>query len=53
MLFNALLTLHIVAGCTAVLTALMAIFSKRLDVAHLWHVYSGRIYFWAMGVQDG
>lgn len=49
MLFNALLMLHIVAGCTAVLTALMAIFAKRLDVAHRWHVYSGRIYFWAMG----
>lgn len=48
MVFNTLLTLHITAGFTALLSALMAIFSRLLDVAHQWHVYSGRIYFWAM-----
>ncbi len=48
MLFNALLTLHIAAGFTALLTAFVAIFSKVFNVAHQWHVYSGRVYFWAM-----
>ena len=48
MLFNTLLTLHIIAGFTALISALVAIFSKVLDVAHQWHVYSGRLYFWAM-----
>ncbi len=48
MLFNTLLALHITAGFTALITAFIAIFSKLLDVSHKWHVYSGRIYFWAM-----
>ncbi|PON17889.1 hypothetical protein C2W62_10780 [Candidatus Entotheonella serta] len=50
MLFNTLLILHIAAGFTALITALVAIFSKVIDVAHKWHVYSGQIYFWAMFV---
>ncbi len=48
MLFNTLLTLHIAAGFTALISALFAMFSKLLDVAHSWHMYSGRLFFWAM-----
>ncbi|ETX05561.1 MAG: hypothetical protein ETSY2_22250 [Candidatus Entotheonella gemina] len=50
MLFNTLLILHITAGFTALVTAFVAIFSKLINVAHQWHLYSGRIYFWAMFV---
>ncbi len=50
MLFNTLLILHIAAGFTALFTAFVAIFSKVIDVAHKWHVYSGQVYFWAMFV---
>ena len=45
-----LLFVHIVAGFTALLAATVATLSKTLDAAHRWHVYSGRIFFWAMVV---
>ncbi len=48
MLFKALLTIHIIAGFTALAAAFAAIVSKTLDSAHRWHVYSGRIYFGGM-----
>ena len=44
MLFKTLLTIHIIAGFTALAAAFTAIVSKTLDSAHSWHVYSGRIY---------
>jgi hypothetical protein len=49
-LFNTLLTLHIIAGFTALITAFVAILSKTMHAAHQWHVYSGHLYFWGMAV---
>ena len=48
MLFQILLTLHIVGGFLALITAGVAIFSKTLNLSHQWHIYSGRAYFGGM-----
>jgi hypothetical protein len=45
-----LLIVHIAAGFTALIAAAAATLSKVLDVAHRWHVYSGRVFFWGMAV---
>lgn len=45
-----LLTVHILAGFTALTAAAVATLSKTLDVAHRWHVYSGMAFFWGMVV---
>lgn len=48
--FNVLLLVHIVAGTAALTAATVAVTSKTLDVAHRWHVYAGKAFFWAMVV---
>lgn len=45
-----LLVVHIAAGFTALIAAAVATMSKILNVAHRWHVYSGRVFFWGMAV---
>ena len=48
LLFNSLLTLHVVAGTATLLSAAVAIVSKLSDSAHKWHVFSGQVFFYAM-----
>ena len=48
-----LLALHIAAGATALLTALLAFLFKASNSAHKWHVYSGLIFFGSMAVVFG
>ena len=48
MLFNVLLTLHVIGGFVALFTAAVAVISKTIDMHHKWHVYSGRVYHWGM-----
>ncbi|MEM7343209.1 MAG: hypothetical protein AAF485_03120 [Chloroflexota bacterium] len=47
-LFNILLTIHIIAGFTALIASFFATLSKSLNVAHKWHIYTGLAYFWGM-----
>jgi uncharacterized membrane protein YwaF len=49
-LYDILLIFHIVAGSTALTTALVAAAIKTLDAAHRWHVYSGTAFLWSMVV---
>lgn len=46
--FNVLLLIHIVAGTAALTAAAVAVTSKTLDIVHRWHVYAGKVFFWAM-----
>jgi hypothetical protein len=43
-----LLVTHIIGGASALLAALVAFSAKAWNVAHRWHVYSGRFFFWSM-----
>jgi hypothetical protein len=43
-----LLVTHIIGGAFALLAALVAFSAKAWNVAHRWHVYSGRVFFWSM-----
>lgn len=45
-----LLTVHIIAGFSALTAAAVATMSKSLDAAHRWHVVSGTVFFWGMVV---
>jgi hypothetical protein len=47
-LYDTLLTVHIIAGSLALTSALVALASKTLDAAHRWHVYSGTAFLWSM-----
>lgn len=47
-LFSSLLALHIAAGIISLVSAFIAIGSKIGDMAHRWHVYSGRAFYWGM-----
>ena len=47
-LYDTLLTMHIAGGFTALFTSFIALATKSMNIAHKWHVYSGRIYFWGM-----
>ena len=47
-LSGTLLAVHIAAGSTALVAALVASCSKALDIPHRWHVYSGNAFFWGM-----
>ena len=48
MLFNILLTIHIIAGFTALFMAAVAVLTKTFNFDHKWHKYSGRVYHWGM-----
>lgn len=48
--FNVLLFVHILAGTAALTAAAVAVTSKSLDLAHHWHIYAGRVFFWGMVV---
>lgn len=46
--YKILLIVHILAGFAALTAAAVATLTKVLDIAHRWHVYSGRLFFWGM-----
>lgn len=48
MLQELLLYLHIAAGFSALVAAFVATLTKTLNLAHKWHIYSGRIFFGGM-----
>lgn len=48
MVYSILLAIHIVSGGLALLGAIGAISTKVFDLRHLWHVYSGRLFFTGM-----
>lgn len=48
MIQDILLSLHIAAGFSALLAACVATVTKALNLAHKWHVASGRIFFGGM-----
>jgi hypothetical protein len=48
MIQDVLLNLHIAAGFSALLAACVATVTKALNLAHKWHVVSGRIFFGGM-----
>ena len=48
MLFNVLLTTHIIGGFTALFMAAAAVLTKTFNFDHKWHIYSGRLYHWGM-----
>ncbi len=45
---STLLLIHIAAGTLTLFSAAVAIVSKLGDMAHVWHFYSGRLYFFGM-----
>ncbi|MGE3799571.1 MAG: hypothetical protein AB7H80_00975 [Candidatus Kapaibacterium sp.] len=45
---NLLTIVHVLAGSTALATALMATLAKAVNLKHRWHILSGRIFFWSM-----
>lgn len=47
-LFRILLLLHVLSGTITLLSSVVAIGSKLADVAHKWHVTSGRLFFIGM-----
>ena len=47
-LHGILLVVHIIAGFTALIAALVATLTKTFDVEHRWHVYSGIAFVWSM-----
>ncbi|MCB0711078.1 MAG: hypothetical protein KDD67_01975 [Ignavibacteriae bacterium] len=47
-LHNLLTLVHVVAGSTALVTALAATLAKTVNLKHRWHLISGRIFFWSM-----
>ena len=49
-LYRTILIIHITAGFLSLTAALVATLSKTLDLAHRWHVYSGRVFFYGMAV---
>ena len=49
-LFTVLAVLHVTAGATALLAAVIATAAKVVDGSHKWHVVSGQTFFWAMCV---
>jgi len=40
--------MHIFAGFSSLVAALIAAFNKIFDLTHSWHVYSGRVFFAGM-----
>ena len=46
--YGTLLTIHILGGGLALVTAAVAILSKVINMDHRWHVYSGRLYHYGM-----
>lgn len=48
MLFNILLTTHIIGGFTSLFMAAVAVLTKTFNFDHKWHKYSGRVYHWGM-----
>ena len=48
MLKELLLFIHIAAGFLALSAALIAAFTKMLNLSHHWHIYSGRVFFAGM-----
>lgn len=48
MLKELLLYMHIFAGFSSLVAALIAAFNKIFDLTHSWHVYSGRVFFAGM-----
>ena len=48
MLKELLLYIHIAAGFSALVAALIAAFNKMFDLTHSWHVYSGRVFLAGM-----
>jgi len=48
MLHDVLLTLHVSAGFTALLSAPIAIAAKLADIDHRWHMRAGRLFAYAM-----
>lgn len=47
---SVLLTLHIAGGFSALVGAFVATLSRSVNVAHRWHVYSGRVFFVGMAL---
>ncbi|MEM7535391.1 MAG: hypothetical protein AAF639_24650 [Chloroflexota bacterium] len=47
MIYTILLTIHIIAGFSALVAAFVATFTAK---GRTWHLYSGRVYFWGMAV---
>ena len=47
-LYNAILTVHIIAGTVSVGAALVATYSKVRNTGHRLHIYSGQTFFWGM-----
>jgi hypothetical protein len=43
-----LISIHIVAGACALGAGLVAATNKIASLSHVWHVVTGRIFFWAM-----
>lgn len=48
MLYNILLTVHIIAGSLALLGAIIAIYTKIVNGSHQWHIYGGLSFFYGM-----
>lgn len=48
--YKIVLIVHILAGFAALTAAAVATLTKTLGIAHRWHVYSGRAFFWGMVV---
>jgi hypothetical protein len=46
--YEVLLVIHIVSGIITLLTAVVAMVSKTLELPHQWHVLSGRVFALAM-----
>ena len=42
--YTIVLTLHIIAGFVALLAAFFACLNKQINLAHKWHIYSGRAF---------
>jgi hypothetical protein len=48
MVYTILLIIHISGGSLALLSAVGAISTKIFDIGHIWHVWSGRLFFIGM-----
>lgn len=48
MLYTILLYIHIIAGFSTLISAIVAIFTKVFDISHRIHLLSGRVFFFGM-----
>lgn len=47
-LYTVFIVPHAISGAIALITGIIAVITKIADVKHQWHVWSGRVFFWAM-----